>query len=99
MVVELAFQPLAAHPFDHLARKIDIDAVFPMVARVESQGSLERVVLASDNGGQTGLFFVAAGILVERFVGKSCGVRRKLPQGDRPFGWAKPRRTCRVKPL
>ncbi len=76
VLVEIAFEPLAAHLFDHLARKIDIDAIFPAIAGFESQGRLERVVLAGDDSRQVGLFLVAAGILVPDVVGVSRGVRQ-----------------------
>src|SRR3984957_669971 len=84
--VEIAFEPLAAHLFDHLARKIDIDAVLPAIAGIESQGRFERVVLTGDDSRQVGLLLVSAGIGVPDVVGISRGVRQQLPQRDGPPG-------------
>src|SRR5271156_5214848 len=99
VLVEIAFEPLAAYLFDHLASKIDIDAVFPAIARVEIQRCLKRLVLASDDPRQVGVFLVTAGILVPDVVGVSCSVSQQLPQGDGPLGRAELWRTRRVEPF
>lgn len=59
---------MAGHRLNHLAHKIDADAVFPTGAGIEQQRHTQRVVLAAQDAGQPDDLDVPTKIRVEDVV-------------------------------
>src|SRR5882672_10227500 len=87
VVAQIGIELLAAYLFDRLADEIDVDAVFPSLARIEHKRELQRGVLAGDDAGQFSLFRVLRDIRVPDVVAKTRRVGQQVPERDGPFGW------------
>ena len=49
VLAKINVEILSAHRLDRLADEIDVDAVFPALARIEGERCLERRILAADD--------------------------------------------------
>jgi hypothetical protein len=68
VLLKIGFQGLAGHRLDHLAGKVDADAVFPTRPRIEQQRHAQRTVLVTQDAGKSDDLDVAAKIGVEDVV-------------------------------
>ena len=73
MLAHIGFQVLAADRLDHAAGPVDVDAVFPALARFERQRRVQRFQLAGARRRQAGRLDVA------RLVARSTCRRRNRP--------------------
>jgi hypothetical protein len=92
VLLKIGFQRLSAHRLDHLAGKIDADAVFPIRAGID-------VILAGQDAGQPCDLHVASEISVEDVVAVAGRMREQVAERDRRLGIAQLRRAVGIETL
>src|SRR5579883_1098331 len=85
ILAEIDFERLATDLLDRLADEIDIDAVLPFLAGIESERHGERQILAGDDAGDPLLLLIAQQVRVPDVVAEARGMRDEMAQRDRPL--------------
>src|SRR5262249_60489861 len=88
VLLEEGAERLPADPLHGLADPIDVDAVVPAIARIESERRGERLVLAGNDARRTGLLLVAQEVGIPDVIAEAGRVSQEVPQGDGPLGRA-----------
>ena len=99
MLAKIHLQRLSADGFDRAAGPVEVDAVFPAVARVEHQRQPQGCELARARRRGAADFDIADEICVPGLIAEAGGVGQQMPQRDRPLGRPQPRRAGIVEPL
>src|SRR5262249_61173421 len=82
VLLEEGAERLTADPLDGLADPIDVDAVVPAVARIESERRGERLVLAGNDARRTGLLLVAQEVAIPDVISEPAPVIHAVPPAD-----------------
>ena len=99
LLLEIDLQRLVAHGLNRLADPVDIDAVFPAIARIEHQRRVERGILAFADERSSRDLLELRHRLAPDAVGETCRVSEEVAQRDRSLGGAKLRCAAGVEPL
>src|SRR5215831_8877194 len=96
---KIAFQVLPGYRLNHLAYKIDANAVFPIGTRIEQQWHTQGIVLAGQNAREVDELDVAREVGVENVVAIARGMRQQVLERDRDSRIAKPWRALCIESL
>ena len=97
MVAEIGVERLAADRLHDAADPVDVDAVFPALARIEHQRHAYRRELARGGRRHAGRLDVADHVGVPDLVAEAGRVGEQVTQRDRPLGRTQLRRAGRVE--
>ena len=99
MLAKVDLERLTADRFDRAAGPVEIDAVFPAVARVEHQRQPQRRELARARRRRAADFDIADQVGVPGLVAEAGRMGQQMPQRDRPLGRPQARGAGIVEPL
>ena len=88
VVLHVLAELLAARRLDHLAGKVDVDAVEPALAGIEQQRRGQRLVLAGDDARHLHRLHVLGDLGAPDVVAEARGVGEEVAQGDVALGLA-----------
>src|SRR4051812_36894142 len=76
--VEIGPQRLAADPLDRLPRPVDVDSVFPPLARIEQEWQIEGLLQSGRGGRMAGHLHVAGKIRIPDRIAESRGMCQQV---------------------
>ena len=97
VILQIRIELLAADRLDGLAGPVDVDAVFPALARIERERQGQRLVLARGHAGNAGVLHVLAHAAVPDVVAIAGRVGEQVLERDRPLGRTQLRLAARVE--